>query len=254
MDQERFQAACGAVINQARERKGIGTLSEKTLHAVLKHYFDPCMENHETKIGPYVADIVGEDGIIEIQTGSFNQMRKKLEVFLSVERVTVVYPIARTRWLTWVDPETGALSAKRKSPKQGSRYQAFFELYRIKQLLTHKNLDLCIVMLDMEEYRFLNGWDAKRKRGASRMERIPLALIDEIRITSSQDYIKLIPLTVPPLFTTRDYAAAAGVHLAQAQTALNVLHYVGCVRRTGKQGGLWEYEIVRDETIESQMA
>ena len=67
MDKELFINAC----KSDKCKKGIGTLSEKTLHSVLKNYFEPFSENHEIKIGNYVADIVGENGIIEIQTRQF---------------------------------------------------------------------------------------------------------------------------------------------------------------------------------------
>lgn len=39
MDRERFQALCREVLTGDRRREGIGTLGEKTLHAVLKAYF-----------------------------------------------------------------------------------------------------------------------------------------------------------------------------------------------------------------------
>ena len=39
MDHERFAEICERYRNRARERAGIGTLGEKTLHAVLKDYF-----------------------------------------------------------------------------------------------------------------------------------------------------------------------------------------------------------------------
>ena len=40
MDQEHFLRACRQVMGEERERAGIGTLSEKTVHAVLKRYFE----------------------------------------------------------------------------------------------------------------------------------------------------------------------------------------------------------------------
>jgi hypothetical protein len=66
--------------------------------------------------------------------------------------VTVVYPVARTKWLVWIDEETGAVTKKRKSPKLGRPYEILRELYRIKPLLKNNNLRFCIVLLDIEEY------------------------------------------------------------------------------------------------------
>lgn len=242
MDRERFRQACEQVQAGARGAGGgIGTLSEKTLHAVLKRYMEPYEANHETKIGPYVADIVGENGIVEIQTQGFDKLRKKLDTFLSVTDVTVVYPITSTKWLSWVDTDTGETTAKRKSPKRGSFYHCFYELYKIKQQLTHPGLRLLLILLDMEEYRNLNGWSRDRKRGSSRHERIPVALVDELEVGPGR-YGRLIPEALAEPFTSRDFAAAAGLHLHDAQTALNVLHYVKAVSRVGKMGRLYAYQ------------
>ena len=82
MQKQRFSEACEKVINIERAKGGIGTLGEKTLHAILKHYLEPVTENHEIRIGTFVADIANEDGVIEIQTANFNKLRTKLERFL----------------------------------------------------------------------------------------------------------------------------------------------------------------------------
>ena len=47
MDKEAFYAACEKIIGTQRSKKGIGTLGEKTLHAVLKNYYEPFEQNHE---------------------------------------------------------------------------------------------------------------------------------------------------------------------------------------------------------------
>ena len=47
IDEVRFEAAKNKVIGINRERQGIGTLSEKTVHAVLKNYYAPDTDMHE---------------------------------------------------------------------------------------------------------------------------------------------------------------------------------------------------------------
>lgn len=242
MDKQKFAEVCGRIINVQREKNGIGTLGEKTLHAILKEYFEPCRGNHEIRLGSFVADIVGENGIIEIQTAHFDKLRKKLEAFLNETTVTVVYPIPYTKWLVWLDDTSGEVTSRRKSPKKGTPYQAFFELYKIKPLLLHENLRLCFVMLDMVEYRNLNGWSQDKKRGSTRFERIPTEIIEEIYIDSVMDYKKLIPENMAQQFTTRDYQQASGLSLKMAQTALNVLNSVGAVQKVGKKGRALLYE------------
>ena len=159
-------------MNDHISRAGIGTLQEKTVHAILKHYLIPFTEYHEVKVGKYIADIFFEGEIIEIQTSNFNLLRKKLEAFLPCYEVTIVYPIPDQKWLIWFDENTGELSNKRKSPKNGSKYDIFYQLYKIKAFLLDENLHFKIILMDMEEYRLLNGWSKDRKRGSSRYDRI----------------------------------------------------------------------------------
>ena len=45
IDKERFEEAKKKVIGRDRQRLGIGTLSEKTVHAVLKNYYEPDEEH-----------------------------------------------------------------------------------------------------------------------------------------------------------------------------------------------------------------
>lgn len=125
MNQELFQISCSQVIDQALQENGIGTLSEKTIHSVLKHYYSPDTACHEQKVKNFVADILIENHIIEIQTRQFHKLRRKLEVYLPEYEVTIVYPVAHTKWLSWVNEETGEVSKPRKSPKTGVAYQIF---------------------------------------------------------------------------------------------------------------------------------
>ena len=170
----RFTAAKERIIGKNRERNGIGTLSEKTVHAVLKHYYAPDESQHEIPVEGCVADIFNGKEIIEIQTRSFDRMRPKLERFLPLYPVTIVYPIPHIKWLSWINEETGETSPKRKSPKHGNPYQAFIEMYKIRQYLPDGNLHFRLALIDMEEYRLLNGWSRDKKKGSDRYDRIPL--------------------------------------------------------------------------------
>lgn len=241
-DQQRFLWATEKISDETRAKKGIGTLGEKTLHAVLKYYYEPDDANHEIAIGRYVADICGENGVIEIQTRQFRSLRKKLTDFLSVCEVTVVYPVARQKWLIWVDAQAQAVTKKRKSPKIGSPYEILPELYKIKPLLHTPGLHFKIALIDLEEYRCLNGWDESGKKGASRYDRIPLRIDDEIVIDTVQDYAKLVPASLNETFTVSDYQRTTRLSLQSARIALNVLFHTGAVVRCGKKGNAFIYK------------
>lgn len=126
-------------------------------------------------------------------------------MFLNIHPVTIVYPIPYIKWLRWINPQTGEISQPRKSPKRGSPYMIFPELYKIKSLLTIPNLRIKIVMLNMEEYRFLDGWSQDKKKGSTRCDRIPTDIIQELYIENSRDYNLLIPESLDEEFTSKDY-------------------------------------------------
>ncbi len=241
MDKQLFEMVCEEVIGQRQGMNGIGTLSEKTVHSVLKSYLSPDSINHEIKVGGFVADICTGNEIIEIQTRSFDKLRRKLHSFLSFAPVTVVYPIPNIKWIRWVNPQTGEISPPRKSPKIGSCYTIFPELYKIKDFLVNPNLRFKIVLMNVEEYRFLDGWSKDKKKGSTRCDRIPTELVEELQITSIEDYKALIPDTLTEEFTSRDFKKASGLPLHHAQTALNILHYIGVVDRIGKKGNSFVY-------------
>lgn len=238
----RFQTAKEKIIGVERQRHGIGTLSEKTVHAVLKYFYAPDTDMHEIPIGNYVADIYTGQEIIEIQTRSFNVMRPKLSCFLQNYPVTIVYPIPHCKWISWIDEATGECSPKRKSPLTGSAYLAFPELYKLKMFLKNENLRFRFVLLDMEEYRLLNGWSRDKKKGSCRFDRIPIRIVDEIIIERREDYMQFVPLSLD-LFTSMQFAKAAHIRKPLAQTTLNILFELGIVKRVGKQGNSYLYQV-----------
>lgn len=238
-----FEQAKEKIIGIERERHGIGTLSEKTVHAILKNYYAPDEDMHEIPIENYVADIYTGSEIIEIQTRQFNRMREKLSAFLRAYHVTIVYPIPREKWLIWIDEESGELSIPRKSPAKGNAYMAFAELYKIKMFLREPNLHLKFVLLDMEEYRLLNGWSKDKKKGSCRYDRIPSHLVEEIVVDGPKDYMQFIPYELAEPFTSQQFAKAAHIRKPLAQTVLNILTHMDCVERVGKEGNSYLYKV-----------
>ncbi len=241
-DKEEFHKSCRAVLEAERVRLGIGTLSEKTVHAVLKKYLMPDEKFHEIKCGRYVADILYNGEIMEIQTAGFNRLRGKLEEFLKDKDVTVVYPIPHTKWLIWIDETTGEFSKKRRSPKTGNYYEAFFELYKIKMFLKHPNLHFRLILMDVEEYRLLNGYSADKKRGSQRFDRIPVELVEDKFLNSSDDFKELVPNELCEPFTVKLFQKATKLSPKKAGVAVNVLTYLNVIKQVGKEKNAYLYK------------
>ena len=236
-DKERFMRICNDVFHSEKHLDGgIGTLSEKTLHAALKIFLEEDISCHEIKCGRYVADIKKGDEIIEIQTAGFNKLRGKLNAFLPDNKVTICYPIPHIKRLLWINPEDGTIEGPRKSPKTGSIYNCFFELYKISSFLTHPNLSLCLVLIDLDEYRCLNIKGRNAKQHSVRYERIPTALHDICFIKDHTRFDKLVPPNLSDTFTSKDFAKEAKITRHHAQTALNILTQTGTVLRVDKKG------------------
>ena len=247
MDQERFLRAVEAA--SAREKgiiidedgtvrqTGIGTRGEKGVHSTLKHYYEPDVSCHEIPIGGYVADIVGENGVIEIQSMGFYKLREKLTAFLEAARVTVVWPCVVSKRLISIDSETGEVKSVRRSPKKASQYGLLCELWGLGDLLLHPGLSVIIAMLEADEYRPAGQVRNRRRRGAlNGVERIPTALVGEMFFDCPDDYRQLIPEELPERFTMAQFSAAAGFFSLQTSGAIKALLQLGVIAEDGKEG------------------
>ena len=228
MDKERFARTIQECVDKSLI-KGIGTYQEKTLHKVIKNYYESSENNQEVKVDGFVCDIKKDDMIIEVQTRSLNKLVKKLEVLLNNYKVKVVYPIPHIKYLAWL--KDGEVVSYRKSPKVGSIYDISKELYKIKWFLNNPNLELTILLIDLVEYRNLDGYSKDKKRGSTRFDFIPKELYDEVVI---KDYNIFVPFSDNETFTSRDYAKKTKQNLSRSQILLTILQYINVVEVVGK--------------------
>lgn len=243
---QRFELAVERVVGKKHEQKGIGTISEKTIHAVLKYYYGPDADMQEVPIGKCVADVFDGNDIFEIQTRNFDRLRTKLDRFLPLYPVTVVYPIPCTKWLCWIDEQTGEVSKRRRSPKKGTPYMAFPELIRIKNYITNSNFHLRLMLMNIEEFRLLNGRGSNRKKGSTRFDRFPVGLVEEVVLDTPRDYLQLLPLELGEKFTSGELGKLAGIDIGLSNTVLTILRELGIAERVGKRGRSFLYRI-KDE-------
>lgn len=235
-DKEAFARAQIKVLETTGARLGIGTLAEKSVHAVLKNYYDPDDHHQEVPVENYIADIFNDGKIIEIQTQQMNRLRDKLETFLPLYQVTVVHPVIAEKTLIYLDGQTGKFSSMRKSPKKENLYSAFEEIYKIKMFLRDPNLRLKLVTLVVEEYRLENG--------GGKYDCVPSAILDEVEINCPQDYMRFIPSELDGPFTSKRFAKVAHIPMELAQVVIRVLYYVRVITRVGKEGNLYLYEVM----------
>ena len=227
-----------------REKDKIGLLQEHTLHRVLKFYLSMDEIFHEIKIERMYADVVLDNHIYEIQTKSFNLMRKKLEVFLQNHDVTIVYPMALNKTI-YLTNEFGELISVKKSPKHANPLEIFWELYKIKNFLLDKNLHFKILMLDIDEYRIEKEKTWKSRKGFERDNQVPKMINHIYDINSSNDFKDmLLKYNLKEVFTSKDFSKSTHLTIKKATTALNVLTHLNVVERIGKERNSYLYKIV----------
>lgn len=250
-DKKRFERAYNAVMwsAYAPEEQKIGNLREKALHAVLKYYFEPDAKNHEVKIGNFYADAISNGKIIEIQTKNFYALRKKLDFMVISYKVTLVHPIAEHKKICWVDPSNGSVISSRKVSKKGRIYDILNELYAIKEYVGSENFTLCIMLVDVDEYRLLDGYGKDKKMRATKYERVPTSINSEFFLSEKRDYYMLIPPELGERFTASEFNRAIRMRGIAASCALKFLIYIGTVRLAGKEGRQNIYEVC--ETLET---
>lgn len=228
-----------------KESRVIGRLSEGSLHAYLKKYIEPDESYHEQKILDFWADVARDGEIFEIQTRQFGNLRRKLEAFLPEHRVTVIYPIAETKYLSWIDPDTGETTEPRLSPKKGKPHEILAELYYVRDQLMHPNLTFRIIMLELTEYKSLCGWSADRKRGSWRVDRVPGAVTREINLSRREDFAALLPKDLPEIFTAAELAKAYRLKGRRASYTLATLASLGIIEKVGERGRAFLYSVKR---------
>ena len=240
-----FSRACDSVITlQERERHGIGMQSEKTLHAVLKDMEEPDRTYHEVPISGCIADIWREGtGAIEIQTAHLSLLNRKLPRLLKAGPVRVVHPIPHEKQIILVDPETGHPVRRTRSPKKGTFYEAFRELFGIRPFLTAPGFTLDLLLIDVDEYRVPTGKTHRGRPSVERFDRIPTRLFDEMVLREKEDYLQFVPEGLPEEFTSADFAAAAGYRRKGFSDVLLLLTRLGVLERIGKRGRYYLYRV-----------
>jgi len=225
------------------QRYNIGTYKEKKLHIILKRYFEEDTQFHEVKVNGFIADVCRDGEIVEIETSGFSGLKPKLEAYLPDYKVTLVHPLAARKYVSWIDPETGDISPRKKSPKKVSVYDTLFEMVRILPYVNHENLTVAIPMLEIDEYRMLDGWSRDRKRGSNRYERIPVDLLDLVTLHADEDFRRQIPGELGEKFTAGDFCRAAKVNERIGRGVLKVMEMRGILEKTEEKQGrsmLWK--------------
>jgi ribosomal protein S25 len=214
---------------------GIGLLNEKPLHASLKAWYAQPGDRFEVPVGRFVIDIVRENLLLEIQTGSFASIKSKLAALVESHQIRLIYPIAQEKWIVQLAKDGSRVATRRKSPKRGRVEDLFWNMVSIPQLISSGNLSLEVLMIREEEARRHERGRKWRRKGWVTAERRLLEVVDRRVFARPADWLALLPQGFEP-FTARDLAEAMGIRLELAQKMAYSLREAKLVKLIGKRG------------------
>lgn len=218
----------------------IGTLRETHLHASLKQWLSQPGDVFEVRVGRFVADIMRDGTLFEVQTRGFSSMRAKLDALLDEHPIVIVHPIARRRWIV-KGPHDGKPSTRRKSPKVGRPHDVFSELVSFPSLADHPNFAVEVLMIDEEEVRRYDGNRSWRRRGWTTVERRLLEVTEQISLITPADWRSLLPPGLSEPFTTAELASEIDRPRRTAQQMAYCLREMEMIEIVGKRGNALEY-------------
>ena len=241
-----FAKLCHEELLREKERDGIGLYAEKRLHSVLKRWMYDDFAAHEQKVperggklSRFVADILTPEGeIIEIQTGELYPLARKIAFYMEQtdHRITLVHPLIAEKQISWLDPATGELVSRGKSPKKDSVLSGIALLKPFLPYLGDPRFTLLFPFVELEEYRLLDGYGKARKLRSHRYELIPLALRDHVSLCTREDYLSYFPTDLPEKFTAKVFAKHTRLRGYALYDALAVFEGLGAITRLGKEG------------------
>lgn len=222
----------------------IGMLNEGALHAALKEEYLGETGLAEVPFGGFVADVVRDGVIYEVQTSSFSGLGRKMLALADLGPVVLVHPIPQAKHLVRVqDTETGEFT-RRRSPKRGAIVHILRELVYLPEMLKHPNFAVEVVLTEEEE---LQTFDPKARRGRGgwrRKGRHLLNILERYRVQSADELWAFVGEALPDEFTTAHLATSMGQPKALAQQLAYCLRHLGAVEVCGKTGNALNYRRV----------
>jgi hypothetical protein len=210
-------------------------MREGPLHAAVKALLAEPGDRLEVPVGRFVIDLVRADGeLVEVQTGGFGALGKKLDALLDEHRMRIVHPIAAERRIVRADEHGEVLSARR-SPKRATVVAVFDKLVAFPALLTHPNLTVEVLLLREDHIRRPQP-AISRGRTRDPGERRLVEVLDRVALRTPQDVLAVLPALPIEPFSTGELATHLGCSNVLAQRTLYCLRSIGIVERAGTHG------------------
>ena len=225
-------------------RYNIGTYKERSQHLVLKNYFEENTGFHEVPVGGYIADIKKDNDITEIQTSGFGSMRRKLEAFSALDySVTVVYPAPVRQRIVWIDPETGERTEGRLINRPKAIYKLLPELLHISDFIGNERICVRAVSLCSESVRLLDGFGDDRKKRATKIDTVPVEILDITDIRDADSLRTLLPFNKGQKLKSGDISKLLTLSRRNLWAAIKLLVKLEILIPSAKEGNSIVYTV-----------
>lgn len=218
-------------------------MGEKSLHGAIKHWYARSGDSLEMQVDGYLVDIVRDNLLIEIQTRNFSALRLKLTRLTSGHKVRLVYPVSQRKWIVRIDGAGETVLSRRRSPKRGRVEDLFSELIYIPSLVKNPNFSLEVLLVHSEDVLIDDGRGSWRRRRWSIHDRRLLDIVDRVLFENPEDFIELLPSTLPAKFTTIDLSEALKLRSSTAQKMAYCLRLMGVIEVVGKRSRAMLYAL-----------
>ena len=256
---DTMQKACDADIECD---DGIGTLSEKQMHAAIKLFICPNPSKHEIKIQDselyiqkddekkrkFVADVLDGSTIYEIQTGSFAPLKEKIKWVLdnTTYNLVLIHPMPECLYVSYIE-EDGKITPRRKSNRSKKLKHIVGELYHIKEFINNPRFTLIALMIEADQYR--RKVTSRKRVKTRKYETIPSSLIRAHIFSSPDDYKVFLPDSLEGEFTVKQFSKASGILGIDAYSAVKLLCELGHICECGSIGRAKAYKKAQQDII-----
>ena len=217
-------------------------MTEYSLHSAIKDWYMVSGDELEVRVGDFIVDILRGKLLIEIQTGNFSAVKKKLIRLLLNNKVRLVYPIAKLKWIVHLS-KSGEFVRRRKSPKKGKLTDLFYELVHTPSLIKDRNFSLEVLLIEEEEVRCQDGRGSWKRRGVSVKDRKLLNVFNIIGFEDIQDFRVFLPKELNEYFTNKVLALKLGISVRLAQKITYCLSKMGVISVAGKKRNEFLFQV-----------
>jgi hypothetical protein len=250
----------------------IGTERESSLHLALKLMYAAPGET-EVPVEGFVCDAITEGGdIIEVQTGSFAPLKRKVAAWVSggalrggkapaggvdenarsaleaqggspPPKIKIVHPLAVSTRIE-VFSMDGVLLRSRKSPKRETEWHLFEALVYAPELILAPNLTIEAVLANVRDTRVQDGKGSWRRKGVSLVDKELVSTEGVLVFKGARDFLRFMPFKKSEEWTRRDFEVKNSIAASLAQKAIYTLRKVGVIAQIGKKGNAFIYRRV----------